>query len=407
MTKCLCPRKRNERKRERKLRSTLPKKLLRKEATKTKKFDLREAQKCANEIAANDILAVQTQIKKLQNFLHLACEEVIRRKYGSTEQKNEKKVKRARKVKKSYHEEKVKIELQNLTKKLNKVREANTASYKNLIREFKHLISEEQDNLAVKKNDKKSVKKWSAAKISLYPQQAPAVVVVAASDDQKIAQEKSKSWLKFSFKAEKVENDKNSKYLTFNLEKIETTETSGSDDDFDIDAAESSGSGECCPPKFAKTKIRKSFLHELESQLFNSSSKKLRKPKRKRKKIPKNRFKKLKHKLDQLMIQRIDDFVNVDPQALDHDEFDFCDISEEADAKRVPCGASQAKFKHAMAIIKQKKYKLKKTKKYVQDIEGIKVKTSSAYHSALSKIFQRRKHFDIEDENEDMMDIDM
>merc|ERR1711879_338846 len=174
----------------------------------------------------------------------------------------------------------------------------------------------------------------------------------------------------------------------------------------DFDTAESSGSSSESSSPFPK-----SFLHDLESSLFNSS-KIQKKPKRKRRKIPKHRFKNLEQQLDQIIIQRTGDYVKVadaDLRALDHDEFDFCDVSDGPGAQTIgrPCGITRENFKNAMAIIKQKEFKLKKTERFVEDVEGVEVKTDSAYHSALSKIFQRRKYFDVEDENEDMMELDI
>jgi len=356
-------------------------KLLRKEKD-LYKFDLKNAQYCAQEPLELTTHSCQAQVKRLQKLLDLACQEIVSyESLSNNVQKNIdiKKGKRARKIKikKSHYDDKTQRETRNLVKKLNKVYKANKESYKNLIREFKNLIKIEQDRVLKKKPTQLPEKQFS-----LLPR--------PNLECQKI----------------KVENQDWLEILPQEPPKFdEKTETSGSDEE--IDSADSSGSDdELSSVKDDKSMMMPAtFLRELENQLFKTE--KTKKVQKKRRKLQNNRFKKLKNKLDQLIIQRIDDFVKINVEDVEDQEFDFCEVSDGFEKEKSISTLTHEKFNHALKIIKQKKFKLKKTKRFVEDIEGVKVQTHSAYSSALQKIFERRKYFDIdeEDSDENMLDI--
>lgn len=389
-------------------------------------FDVYMGQKYVNKPIETNLHALSAQCKKLQLLLQKACEDISlqQKTNAATSAVESRMMKRRRmwKVKKTFHEDNSQEELSCLNNKIEKVRQLNKESYKDLVREIKKLTKSKLQALKKKlsrnHNSRKNKHKnkdnaystemienesCGGGRISTtedaiesiltnYRNATPPPAAAAAPQQSEMKENVDESML-------------SSEWCVLSDVEENCFKSNERSDEDSLDSGSVSSGG----------KLPASFLQELESKLKKnqkSKSRKVGKKKNKKKRKKRNKFNRnkgfafghkfneeqfsgIQMKLDRMIIERVDDFV---PIVTDEDlisSYDFCEINQEPEIPT--CMLMTKNFDKSMDIIKNLKFKLKKTK-------GRKGKKEKEFHSAseiaLQQILARRQHLMVDEDEE-------
>merc|ERR1712048_744576 len=314
------------------------------------------------------------------------------------------------KVKKTIHEDNANNELNSLKTKIEKVRQLNRDSYKDLVREIQMLTKSKLQSLK-----KKRVKNQTFRKNKKNNRYSKMIFENENRNYNNSTTEDAIETILSNYRnstppppppTKNAEDEAmlSEWHVLSDAEEDCCKSNEASDDCLDSGSVASGG------------KLPASFLLELENKLKQNNNKKSsaaasaskkgknkkvgkKKRKRRRKFKKKNagggfafgnkfneaQFQGIQMKLDRMIIQRVDDFV---PIASDEEliaSYDFCEINEEPE---IPVSTFLIKnFDESMDIIKNQKFKLKKTKRRKGKKKNKEKEFRSASEIALQQIF--------------------